>query len=78
MFLTPREASDLLGLSAERLSGYRRRRQGPDYYKFGRLVRYRLQDLLEWAEARRSPCAKAEPAVGMSEERSALRSNAGR
>ena len=50
MFLTPREAAELLGLPVRRLADYRRRRKGPPYHKFGRQVRYHLQDLVEWAE----------------------------
>ena len=60
MFLTPREAAELLGLSVRQLAHLRRTGQGPDYYRFGRLVRYRLQDLLEWAETPGNPLEQSD------------------
>ena len=52
-FLAPREAGALLGLSVRTLSGYRSMGGGPAYYKFGRSIRYTLEDLRQWAESRR-------------------------
>ena len=53
MFLPPREAASLLRLSVRTLSGYRIKGEGPAYYKFGRSIRYTLEDLRQWAESRR-------------------------
>jgi len=52
-FLTPREAAALLARSSRALRRYRERGNGPAYYKFGGAVRYRMRDLLAWAEQRR-------------------------
>ena len=49
MFLAPREAAALLGLSVRALARYRARGRGPVYYKFGASVRYTLEDLRQWA-----------------------------
>jgi predicted site-specific integrase-resolvase len=38
-------AADELGLSARTLEGWRRRGEGPPYLKFGRRVKYRIEDI---------------------------------
>jgi hypothetical protein len=45
-------ASDLLGVSASFLNKRRLTGDGPDYSKFGRSVRYRVDALFEWAARR--------------------------
>ena len=52
-FLTSREAAAMLGLGVRTLNHYRCNGEGPAYYKFGRLVRYRMSDLMEWDETPR-------------------------
>ena len=58
MFLTPREAATLLGLSVRTLDRYRCNGKGPAFYKFGGRVRYTPDDLGQWA-ATRPPGRKA-------------------
>ncbi|MER2266819.1 helix-turn-helix transcriptional regulator [Methylobacterium oxalidis] len=50
-FLTPAEAAAQLALTARALESYRTRGGGPAFHKLGRNVRYRLSDLIAWAEA---------------------------
>lgn len=38
-------AADELGLSPRTLEGWRRRGEGPPYLKFGRRVKYRIEDI---------------------------------
>ncbi len=52
-YLTPKEASDLLGISRRTLDRYRTRNSGPAFYKFGSKVRYKIEDLHAWAARRR-------------------------
>lgn len=42
------EASQLLGLRPQTLRNWRIARKGPPYHKFGRAVRYRVEDLEKW------------------------------
>lgn len=47
--LTAKQVSDMLGISLKSLSGMRKRREGPIYYKLGHLIRYSnhsVQDFL--------------------------------
>ena len=43
--LETRDAAKELGLSPRTLEGWRRRREGPPYLKFGRRVKYRPEDI---------------------------------
>ena len=52
-YLSTREASAWLGLSPKTLERYRVSGEGPDFHKLGARVRYLLEDLEEWASARR-------------------------
>ena len=55
-FLTTKEAAAILGLSPRTLDRYRActsEESGPAYYKFGGAVRYRTQDVVDWAAKRR-------------------------
>ena len=47
-------AASYLGLSVSTLNKLRLTGSGPRYYKLGRAVRYRIADLDEWAEQRRT------------------------
>jgi predicted DNA-binding transcriptional regulator AlpA len=49
--LTERDVSDRLHLSMKTLRNWRVRGEGPKFLKIGRLVRYRLSDVLAWEEA---------------------------
>lgn len=51
-WVSPREASIILGISASNLEARRLDGEGPRYSKKGpRLVRYRVADLHSWMEA---------------------------
>lgn len=52
-YLSPLEASDLVGISEEQLAVWRRKAMGPAYSKVGKLVRYNLADLEAFMDARR-------------------------
>lgn len=52
-YLTPKEVSDLLGISRRTLDRHRRLKGGPAHYKFGSCVRYKIEDLHAWAARRR-------------------------
>jgi excisionase family DNA binding protein len=49
--LTEREVADRLGLSVATLRAWRLRRKGPRYVRFGRAVRYRVEDIDRFVEA---------------------------
>ena len=52
--LTSTQASAFLNLSNPKtLSAWRNRHQGPPYLRVGRLVRYKFENLVEWADARK-------------------------
>ena len=48
--LTEKEAADYLAVSAYTLRNWRFQRKGPAYRKFGRSVRYALDDLQEFSK----------------------------
>ena len=72
-FLAPRAAASLLRLSVRTLSGYRSKGDGPAYYKFGRSIRYTLEDLRQWAESRRQRQGPDRPRPPLDEEAPATR-----
>lgn len=45
-------AAEFLGLKPATLRAWRSRRQGPAYYRLGRIW-YRVEDLARWLESRR-------------------------
>ena len=49
-YLSSREVSVIYGIQAKTLEMWRWRGVGPKFRKFGRLVRYSVRDLEEWAE----------------------------
>ena len=53
-FLDTRRAADFLGLSPRTLQTYRSTGAGPDFHRFGGVVRYRRSDLDAWATVRRT------------------------
>jgi hypothetical protein len=64
-FLRPADAGRLLGLSAKVLANWRWKGCGPPFHRFSRrAVRYRLDQLLEWAEqSRRESTSDPGPAA---------------
>ena len=52
-YLDTRAAAAHLGLSPRTLDRYRVSGEGPEYFKLGTRVRYRLADLEAWTETRR-------------------------
>lgn len=49
-YLSPKQVSQLTGISVKTLEGMRAVRNGPPYYKPNGRVRYRLTDVREWME----------------------------
>lgn len=52
--LKPREAAAYLGSSVSALSQYRALEIGPEYFKVGKMVRYRRSDIDKWLEQKKS------------------------
>ena len=52
-YLNTMQAAKYLGVNRKKLDRMRCEGGGPAYYKFGNSVRYRLEDLEEWARPRR-------------------------
>ena len=46
------EVALMLGLSVKTLRSYRADGIGPDFVKFGKMVRYRLSDVKRWRDSR--------------------------
>jgi excisionase family DNA binding protein len=59
--LTTGEAAAYLGLSVSYLNKLRVTGNGPAYFKLSRAVRYRLEDLDDWASDRRFRSTSAVP-----------------
>jgi excisionase family DNA binding protein len=53
--ITTSEAGQYLGCSAAALRAWRRSGVGPRFFRAGRLIRYRYQDLDEWIALRTEP-----------------------
>lgn len=52
-YVTEKEAAKILGISTRTLQGYRAKGGGPEFHKFGRVVRYKNAELVRWADLRR-------------------------
>ena len=52
-WISGKEAAQLLGLNRQTLANWRHLRRGPIYSKLGRSVRYRISDLVSFAESKR-------------------------
>ncbi len=52
VFLTPKEATELLKVSVSWLAKARARGDGPPFIKIGRCIRYSEATLQEWAKSR--------------------------
>ena len=53
VFISDREVSRLLEIARQTLCNWRSQQKGPRYVKSGRLVRYDLNDVLAFMEARK-------------------------
>jgi Helix-turn-helix domain len=53
LLLTPRQLAAELNVAEQTLAKWRLSGSGPRYCKFGRLVRYDLEEVVKWAEIRR-------------------------
>lgn len=54
VFLTEQQVADTICQSVRTLQKWRSLGTGPDFYKFGQSVRYKISDLEKWIEARRN------------------------
>lgn len=52
-YITAKEVSEITSVTVQTLANLRFQGQGPPYYKFGRAVRYKLQDVIDFMEANR-------------------------
>ena len=50
-YLSPKQVSQLTGISVKTLEAMRGVRKGPPYYKVGGRVRYKVQDVRDFIEA---------------------------
>lgn len=48
--LTTKEVAEYLGIAENTICQYRMTGIGPRYIKLGRMVRYRLNDVIEWID----------------------------
>ncbi len=54
-YLNTREAAEYLGVSVSLLERYRQLREGPSFVRIGRSVRYRREDIDDFATLGRVP-----------------------
>lgn len=47
---TPKELSEYMGIAIHTLALYRLYGTGPKYLKLGRIIRYKLGDVLDWID----------------------------
>jgi predicted DNA-binding transcriptional regulator AlpA len=52
-YLTEREVSQITNLALPTLRNYRQQGRGPAYFKAGRAVRYRVEDVIGYMEKNR-------------------------
>lgn len=52
-WVNEKEAATMLGLHRQTLSNWRHVQRGPAYARFGRACRYRLADLMNYAQSKR-------------------------
>lgn len=53
MYLSEKEVSQITGIAKQTLSNKRSMRRGIPYIKVGRLVRYNMNDVVEFMESRK-------------------------
>lgn len=54
-YLTERQVAPILQVTPRCLQAWRQRGEGPPWHRMGRLVRYREDAVLEWAQRQRQP-----------------------
>lgn len=62
ILLNENQAAEFLGFTARTLQAWRTQGIGPNYLKVSaRSIRYRWQDLVDWAESNISQATKSQP-----------------
>jgi excisionase family DNA binding protein len=51
-YMTTKEAAEFIGVSPTTLNAWRMKKTGPPYVRIGALVRYRAEDIDQWANSR--------------------------
>ena len=59
-YIDEKQVAEITGLSVHTLRRDRHMRQGMPYYKIGRVVRYSIQDIVEYMESRRIDTRRAQ------------------
>lgn len=52
-YLSPEEVEEVLGIKEKTLANWRTQGRGPQFYKFGKVIRYALDDLQKWIQIHR-------------------------
>ena len=55
--VSPSQVARFLAVEVETLDGWRRRGVGPPWYRLGRVIRYRLNEVEDWIHKSRSQVA---------------------
>ena len=58
--LTTERVAELLNVAPATLVDWRHDQRGPKYYKMGRQIRYRLEDILKWQNQNLEPIEPTE------------------
>ncbi len=58
-YMSPRATSRMTGVSIKTLESMRSQRRGPPFYRVGRLIRYREDEVQAWMERQREACEAA-------------------
>lgn len=53
LFVDEKKAAKILDIAVQTLRNWRQKRRGPAYFKMGRSVRYKMEDLRTYASKRR-------------------------
>ena len=53
-YLNAKEVSEMLGIKSQTLANWRFQGRNLPYSKIGRIIRYSLQDVIQFTESRRS------------------------
>jgi len=64
-YVTEHDAAEFLGISLKTVQAWRHRGNGPRFAKFGRAVRYNLDELHQWAEAQQHTSTASVTAGGV-------------
>lgn len=58
-YMSPTVTSRMTGVSVKTLEAMRAQRRGPPFYRIGRLIRYRVDEVQAWIERQREGCEAA-------------------